>query len=85
MIYLGQYDCFNPEQINTYPANEGTNKVKAGDLINPDTLSTLDFDIEKDSEERITMLANEIIEGNQKQTIPVLFKKLIKLSKHDTK
>ena len=25
------------------------------------------------------------IEGNQKQTIPVLFKKLIKLSKHDTK
>lgn len=72
MKYLGQYTIFNPEQINTYPVCERTNKVKLSDLVNPDSVIEQKFDIDEETEERITLLAKEIINA-RKNNLPVIF------------
>ncbi|MEN8119709.1 MAG: hypothetical protein ABFS35_05160 [Bacteroidota bacterium] len=72
MEYKGRYEIFDPTQIKTYPVSERTNKVKLDDLIRLEEINKLKFDIEKDTEERITQLAKEIILAREKD-LPVVF------------
>ena len=72
MKYNGRYKIFNPELIKSYPVSERTNKVKRSDLINPQEVDNHKFDINAEVEERITILAKEIISA-RKNNQPVIF------------
>lgn len=72
MEYKGRYEIFDTGQIKTYPVSERTNKVKLDDLINPNDINKLQFDVDKDTDERITQLAKEIIVA-RKKGLPVVF------------
>ena len=72
MEYKGRYEIFDPTQIKTYPVSERTNKVKQSDLLKPENVDKLEFDVDKETEERITQLAKEIISAREKD-LPVVF------------
>ena len=72
MKYKGRYKIFDPGQIVTYPVSERTNKVKLNDLIDPGDIKKMTFYVPGDVEERITLLAKEIVSAREKNK-PVLF------------
>ncbi len=72
MKYHGKYNIFNPNRINTYPVAGRNNKVKFKDLVFPDTIDEIQFDIPEYVEERITALAKDIILAREKD-MPVIF------------
>jgi len=72
MEYKGRYKIFDTWQINTYPVSERSNKVKLSDLIDPDNINEKTFDVPKDVEDKITLLAREIVSSGEKNK-PVLF------------
>ena len=72
MEYKGRYKIFDPAQIVTYPVSERANKVKLSDLIDPEGINEKTFDVSKDVEEMITLLAEEIVSAREKNK-PVLF------------
>ncbi len=73
MEYKGRYKAFNPRQIETYPVSERTNKVKLGDLVEPDQLSEMTFTVPKKVEDNIDFLAREIVSAREKQRPVLLF------------
>ncbi len=72
MEYKGRYKIFDPAQIVTYPVSERSNKVKLGDLVDPDFISGMTLDVQKDVEDNIVLLAREIVSAREKNK-PVLF------------
>lgn len=72
MEYKGRYKAFDPAQIETYPLRERTNKVSLDDLIEPDSISEMSFSVPEKVEDRIEMLAREIISARENKR-PVLF------------
>lgn len=72
MEYKGRYKIFDPGQIVTYPVAERDNKVKLSDLIDPDNINETAFDVSKDVEDKITLLAREIVYAREKNR-PVVF------------
>jgi hypothetical protein len=72
MEYKGRYKIFDPAQIVTYPVSERSNKVKLDDLVDPDNIGGMTFDIPKDVEDNIVLLASEIVDARMKDR-PVLF------------
>jgi hypothetical protein len=72
MEYKGRYRIFDPARIVTYPVSERSNKVKLDDLVDPDNIREMAFDIPKDVEENIALLAREIVDARVKNR-PVLF------------
>jgi len=72
MEYKGRYKIFDPGQIVTYPVSERSNKVKLGDLIDPDNINEITFNVSKDVEDKITLLAREIVSAREKNR-PVVF------------
>jgi len=72
MEYKGRYEMFDTEQINTYPVSERTNKVKLTDLIKPEDIDKLQIEISDEVDERLTMLAKEVISAKE-NNLPVIF------------
>ena len=72
MKYEGKYKVFDPNRINTYPVAGRNNKVKFNDLVFPDQIDKMEFNISEDVDKRITELAKHIISTRDKGN-PVLF------------
>lgn len=72
MKYEGKYKVFDPNRINTYPVAGRNNKVKFNDLVFPDQIDKMEFNILEDVDKRITELAKHIISTRDKGN-PVLF------------
>ena len=72
MEYKGRYKIFDPGEIVTYPLSERSNKVKLSDLIDPDDINKIVFDVSKDVEDNITLLAREIVSAREMNK-PVIF------------
>jgi hypothetical protein len=73
MEYKGRYNAFDTGQIETYPVSGRTNKVKLGDLVEPDQLSEMTFSVPKEVEDKIDFLAREIVSAREKQRPVLLF------------
>jgi hypothetical protein len=73
MEYKGRYKIFDPSQIITYPVSERTNKVKFIDLVDPENISGMVYDVPKDVEENIVLLAREILAAREKNRPVLLF------------
>ncbi len=73
MEYKGRYKIFDAEQIITYPVSERSNKVKLDDLIKPEDVDGMSFDVSDEAEENLTLLAREIISAREKNRPLVFF------------
>jgi len=73
MEYKGRYKIFDPSQIVTYPVSERTNKVKLVDLADPDNISGMVYEVPKDVEVSIVLLAREILAAREKNRPVLLF------------
>ncbi|MCK5821863.1 MAG: hypothetical protein KAH17_08250 [Bacteroidales bacterium] len=72
MDYKGIYKIFDAEKIKTYPVSERTNKFKLSDLLKPEDIDRMSFDVSEEAEGNISLLAREIISAREKNN-PVLF------------
>lgn len=72
MEYKGRYKIFDPDQIVTYPVSQRSNKVKLDDLVDPDSIAEMAFDVPQNISENLGILAREIITSKEKNR-PVLF------------
>ncbi len=72
MKYNGKYKVFNPNEIQTYPVAGRNNKVKFDDLIFPEKIQNMSFEISKEMEDRIENLAKDIISARANGN-PVIF------------
>ena len=71
MRYNGKYGIFDPNRIKTYPVAGRNNKVKFDDLIFPEKLEKMSFQISKEMEDRIINLAKDIVFAKE-QGYPVM-------------
>jgi hypothetical protein len=71
MEYHGKYSAFNPEQIQTYPVSERTNKVSLIDLLSPEHAMEKVFDLPEVQAEKIEYLAEQIV-GHRNEGKPVI-------------
>jgi hypothetical protein len=69
--YKGRYEIFDPARIVTYPVSERANKVRHGDLADPDEIRSMKFDIPDELEGKIELIASEILAARDKN-LPVL-------------
>ncbi|MEA1878758.1 MAG: hypothetical protein U9N86_18090, partial [Bacteroidota bacterium] len=69
---MGRYKIFDAEQIVTYPVSERSNKVKLDDLIKPEVIDDMSFDVSDEAEDNLTLLAREIVSAREKNR-PVVF------------
>ena len=72
MEYKGKYKIFDPSKINTYPVSGRNNKVNLNDLVDPENIDEINFDISEETEEKIFFLAREIVTAREKNK-PVIF------------
>ncbi len=72
MEYDGRYKIFDPEQVVTYPVAERSNKVNLSDLIKPEDISNMSFEVSEEAEDNLTILAKEIVSAREKNR-PVVF------------
>ncbi len=72
MKYNGKYKVFNPNEIQTYPVAGRNNKVKFDDLIFPEKIQNMSFEISKEMEDRIENLAKDIVSARANGN-PVIF------------
>jgi hypothetical protein len=73
MEYKGRYKIFDPSQIVTYPVSERNNKVKLADLVDPDNIGGMVYDVPKDVEDSIVLLAREIVAAREKNRPVLIF------------
>ena len=73
MKYKGKYGIFDPERIQTYPVAGRNNKVKFSDLIFPEKLGEMSFQISKEMEDRIGDLAKDMVLAKEKGHPVMLF------------
>lgn len=71
MEYKGRYQIFDTGKIITYPVSQRSNKVTLDDLMDPEKVIRMSFDVSKDTGEKISLLASEIISAREKR-LPVL-------------
>jgi hypothetical protein len=72
MKYSGKYRVFDPNEIQTYPVAGRNNKVKYNDLIFPEKLGQMNFEISDEMEDRIEDLAKDMISARANGN-PVIF------------
>jgi hypothetical protein len=72
MKYSGKYRIFDPNEIQTYPVAGRNNKVKYNDLIFPEKLGQMNFEISDEMEDRIEDLAKDMISARANGN-PVIF------------
>ncbi len=73
MEYKGKYKIFDQSKINTYPISERENKVKLQDLLHPDHIVKMTFDLPEDVIQTIGTLADEVIKHRSKNQPVMLF------------
>ena len=73
MKYNGKFKIFDPNKIETYPVEGRNNKVKFNDLIFPEKVNEMNFDISKEMEERIYNLAKDMVTAREKGCPVLLF------------
>jgi hypothetical protein len=59
MVYSGRYAAFDPLKITTYPVSERTNRVKLGDLVDPQEVLEESFSVCPQVRSDIVMLASQ--------------------------
>ena len=72
MKYGGKYKVFDTQEIQTYPVAGRNNKVKFDDLIFPDKIKNMHFEISNEMEDRIESLAKDMINAKANGS-PVIF------------
>ncbi|MCF6222110.1 MAG: hypothetical protein L3J34_00145 [Flavobacteriaceae bacterium] len=72
MKYNGKFGIFNPDKIKTYPVAGRNNKVKFKDLIFPEKVFDMQFNISAEMDSRISNLAKDMILAREKG-FPVMF------------
>lgn len=73
MQYKGRYQIFDTSRIQTYPVKGRTNKVKFTNLVNVNQVTQQKIDLPEPVVEKISILAEEIIESRRKGQPVMLF------------
>ena len=73
MDYNGRYNAFDLGRVNTYPLNTRSNKVKLEDLVWPEKLDALTFDLPKETCEEIETIAGAIVSSRRAGRPVVVF------------
>ena len=73
MEYHGKYKTFDPTKIKTYPISTRENKVKLEDLLKPETVQNLSFNLPFEVEANIRMLAKHLIKLRNQNLPAILF------------
>jgi hypothetical protein len=73
MKYKGKYKVFDPNRIKTYPVSTRNNKVKYKDLIFPQKVTEMSFQVSQEIESKITNLAKDMIDARKKGHPVMLF------------
>ena len=72
MEYKGRYQIFDPAAIETYPAGTRTNKVKLKDLLKPENVLNMTFDLPAKTVSMVEAIADMLID-TRKSGKPVVF------------
>lgn len=72
MEYNGRYDFFNVNQIKSYPVSSRTNKVKIENLVLPQDIGNIKFDISNAAAKDIDEIAEKVVKFRS-QSKPVMF------------
>lgn len=73
MEYRGMHQTFDSTKIQTYPISERDNKVKLENLLDPNTVNSLDFNVSQETDENLQLLAKELIRHRNDRLPIVLF------------
>jgi hypothetical protein len=73
MEYNGRYNAFDLSQVNTYPLNTRSNKVTLDDLVRPEQLEDIAFDLPDEICGEIESIARAIISSRQAGRPVVVF------------
>lgn len=73
MDYNGRYDAFDLGRVNTYPLSTRSNKVKLDDLVRPEKLDTLAFDLPRETCDEIETIAEAIVSSRRAGRPVVVF------------
>ncbi len=71
MEYKGRYKIFDAAQIQTYPISERENKVQLNDLVTPEDVSSMEFDLPDEVHENLQMLAKEMLR-HKNSSLPII-------------
>ncbi len=73
MEYKGKYKIFDQSRIKTYPISERENKVHLHDLLNPEEVSDMSFDLSGEVTQMIDHIAEEIVRHRENGQPVMLF------------
>ena len=73
MEYKGKYKIFDQSKIKTYPISERENKVHLHDLLNPEEVSDMSFDLSGEVTQMIDHIAEEIVRHRENGQSVMLF------------
>ncbi len=73
MDYNGKYNAFDLSQINTYPLNTRSNKVTLDDIIRPEGVDNIVFELPAKTSDEIENIAREIVSCRQTGKPVVVF------------
>ena len=73
MQYDGKYKIFDINKISTYPLSTRNNKVTLDDLIKPEDINNVVFDLPEKTRNDIEIIANEIVSARKSNKPVVLF------------
>jgi hypothetical protein len=73
MEYNGKYNAFDLSQINTYPLNTRSNKVTLDDIVRPENLDNIAFELPGKTSDEIENIAREIVSCRQADKPVVVF------------
>ena len=73
MEYKGKYKIFDQSRIKTYPISERENKVHLHDLLNPEEVSDMSFDLSGEVTQMIDHIAKEIVRHRENGQPVMLF------------
>lgn len=71
MEYKGKYQTFDPNKIQTYPISTRENKVKLDDLMDPESVDSLQFTVSEEGHSTLKKLANHLVDL-RKDNLPVI-------------
>lgn len=73
MEYKGKYQTFEPNNIQTYPISTRNNKVKLDDLLKPENVAGLQFDVSNEIREKLQLLARHLLKLREQKLPVILF------------
>lgn len=73
MDYKGKYEIFNQSKIKTYPISERENKVQLHNLLDPEKVGDMSFDLPDEVVQTIELVAREVVAHRKKHQPVMLF------------